>query len=396
MRKARQTILYALAAALLVTTLFLAVFPTDATAHYVIEASWQGDYVSDSPIRSSILQADGALYRLQTRSPAAQTEIPLSFDLTCRNTGAAAVSVGIQAEIIDGNSCLSVRSGTGPVSVPADGSQKDYTVVLLAERVTSKTTARVTISAECDEDTLFATFQITLLPAGTSSSASAAEKAETGLFVDSASMDTYTWGKPICISYAIEHDGAVTYRQEDGTFGEFPRFTVYRIGNGETVTLYEPDTIALSVGSGVLILNFDRVAALTNDPPEIGLKISLSNGNAENRTIRPTAISTHQNQVDKNGIPSVYVVQMDKCGVPEITVERLAPGKTSSQSPHYETVTKQVELNWGDRDALGGRYVTVAPKDGELPAGSYRMTLTWFRDTTVVYRQKCGFYVNYF
>ena len=388
MRKARQTILYALAAALLVTTLFLALFPTDATAHYVIEASWQGDYVSDSPIRSSILQPEGCLYRLKDCMPLNTVEIPIEFDLTHKNIGGSA-EAQIRAEVSD--ACLSIASGTtGMVSVPADGSQKDYTVVLLAEPVTSETTARVTISAECDEDTLFATFQITLLPAGTSSSASAAEKAETGLFVDSASMDTYTWGKPICISYAIEHDGAVTYRQEDGAFGEFPRFTVYRIGNGETVTLYEPDTIALSVGSGVLILNFDRVAALTNDPPEIGLKISLSNGNAENRTIRPTAISTHQNQVDKNGIPSVYVVQMDKCGGPEITVERLAPGKTSSQSPHYETVTEQVKLNWG------GRYVTVAPKDGELPAGSYRMTLTWTRDTVIVYQQKCVFYVNYF
>ena len=394
MGRLRRTIPYLLAVALLVASVCLALFPAPATAHYVVQSGWQEDYYSDSEIRSSVLQPEGGLYRLKDRRPLQTVDIPIEFDLTHKNIGGTA-EAQIRAEVSD--ACLSIASGTGMVSVPADGSQKDYTVVLLAEPVTSETTARVTISAECDEDTLFATFQITLLPAGTSSSASAAEKAETGLFVDSASMDTYTWGKPICISYAIEHDGAVTYRQEDGAFGVFPRFTVYRIGNGETVTLYEPDTIALSVGSGVLILNFDRVAALTNDPPKIGLKISLSNGNAENRTIRPTAISTHQNQVDKNGIPSVYVVQMDKCGVPEITVERLAPGKTSSQSPHYETVTKQVELNWGAPDALGGRYVTVAPpKDGELPAGSYRMTLTWTRDTVIVYQQKCVFYVNYF
>lgn len=393
MSRLRRTIPYLLAAALLVASVCLALFPAPATAHYVVQSGWQEDYYCASEIRSSVLQPEGCLYRLKDRMPLNKTvEIPIEFDLTHKNIGGSA-EAQIQAEVSD--ACLSIASGTGMVSVPADGSQKDYTVVLLAEPVTSETTARVTISAECDEDTLFATFQITLLPAGTSSSASAAEKAETGLFVDSASMDTYTWGKPICISYAIEHDGAVTYRQENGAFGVFPRFTVYRIGNGETVTLYEPDTIALSVGSGVLILNFDRVAALTNDPPEIGLKISLSNGNAENRTIRPTAISTHQNQVDKNGIPSVYVVQMDKCGVPEITVERLAPGKTSSQSPHYETVTKQVELKDAP-DALGGRYVTVAPKDGELPAGSYRMTLTWTRDTVIVYQQKCVFYVNYF
>lgn len=394
MGRLRRTIPYLLAVALLVASVCLALFPAPATAHYVVQSGWQEDYYSDSEIRSSVLQPEGGLYRLKDRRPLQTVDIPIEFDLTHKNIGGTA-EAQIRAEVSD--ACLSIASGTGMVSVPADGSQKDYTVVLLAEPVTSETTARVTISAECDEDTLFATFQITLLPAGTSSSASAAEKAETGLFVDSASMDTYTWGKPICISYAIEHDGAVTYRQEDGAFDVFPRFTVYRIGNGETVTLYEPDTIALSVGSGVLILNFDRVAALTNDPPKIGLKISLSNGNAENRTIRPTAISTHQNQVDKNGIPSVYVVQMDKCGVPEITVERLAPGKTSSQSPHYETVTKQVELNWGAPDALGGRYVTVAPpKDGELPAGSYRMTLTWTRDTVIVYQQKCVFYVNYF
>ena len=393
MSRLRRTIPYLLAAALLVASVCLALFPAPATAHYVVQSGWQEDYYCASEIRSSILQPEGCLYRLKDCMPLETVDIPIVFDLTHKNIGGSA-EAQIQAEVSD--TCLSIASGTGMVSVPADGSQKDYTVVLLAEPVTSETTARVTISAECDEDTLFATFQITLLPAGTSSSASAAEKAETGLFVDSASMDTYTWGKPICISYAIEHDGAVTYRQEDGAFDVFPRFTVYRIGNGETVTLYEPDTIALSVGSGVLILNFDRVAALTNDPPKIGLKISLSNGNAENRTIRPTAISTHQNQVDKNGIPSVYVVQMDKCGVPEITVERLAPGKTSSQSPHYETVTKQVELNWGAPDALGGRYVTVAPpKDGELPAGSYRMTLTWTRDTVIVYQQKCVFYVNY-
>ena len=392
MSRLRRTIPYLLAAALLVASVCLALFPAPATAHYVVQSGWQEDYYCASEIRSSILQPEGCLYRLKDCMPLNTVEIPIEFDLTHKNIGGSA-EAQILAEVSDA-SCLSIADGTGMVSVPADGSQKDYTVVLLAEPVTSETTARVTISAECDEDTLFATFQITLLPAGASSSASAAEKAETGLFVDSASMDTYTWGKPICISYAMEHDGAGTYRQENGAFGVFPRFTVYRIGNGETVTLYEPDTIALSVGSGVLILNFDRVAALTNDPPEIGLKISLSNGNAENRTIRPTAISTHQNQVDKNGIPSVYVVQMDKCGVPEITVERLAPGKTSSQSPHYETVTKQVELKDAP-DALGGRYVTVAPKDGELPAGSYRMTLTWTRDTVIVYQQKCVFYVNY-
>ena len=170
MRKARQTILYALAAALLVTTLFLALFPTDATAHYVIEASWQGDYVSDSPIRSSILQPEGCLYRLKDCMPLNTVKIPIEFDLTHKNIGGSA-EAQIRAEVSD--ACLSIASGTtGMVSVPADGSQKDYTVVLLAEPVTSETTARVTISAECDEDTLFATFQITLLPEGTSSSAS--------------------------------------------------------------------------------------------------------------------------------------------------------------------------------------------------------------------------------
>lgn len=393
MRKARQTILYALAAALLVTTLFLALFPTDATAHYVIEASWQGDYVSDSPIRSSILQPEGGLYRLKDRRPIQTVDIPIEFDLTHKNIGGTA-EAQIQAEVSD--ACLSIASGTGTVLVPKDGNSKKYTVCVQAKSVEVEKTASVMISFTCGGETLSGTFQITLLPAGTVLPDQTEEKAVSGLFSPNASMNRYMWGRPICTVYAIEEEGTLFYRAGNGTYGAFPRFTSYRIGNDPAETLYEPDTLSLEAGNGVLILDFNRVSELASDPPAIGLKITLKGGGTESRTVESAEVSTHQSLVGENGIPTVYVANMDNMdnrGQPDVELEHLTVGADPAHTLRYE----QIEPIWSAQYAEGGQYLTIqTKKDSELPAGSYRMTLTWTRDTVIVYQQKCVFYVNYF
>ena len=389
MGRLRRTIPYLLAVALLVASVCLALFPAPATAHYVVQSGWQEDYYSDSEIRSSVLQPEGGLYRLKDRRPIQTVDIPIEFDLTHKNIGGTA-EAQIQAEVSD--ACLSIASGTGTVLVPKDGNSKKYTVCVQAKSVEVEKTASVMISFTCGGETLSGTFRITLLPEGTVLPDQTEEKAVSGLFYPDASMNRYMWGRPICTVYAIEEEGTLFYRAGNGAYGAFPQFTSYRIGNGQAVTLFEPDTLSLEAGNGVLILDFNRVSELASDPPAIGLKITLKGGGTESRTVESAEVSTHQSLVGENGIPTVYVANMDNCGQPDVELEHLTVGADPAHTLRYETV----EPIWSAQDAEDGRYLTIQTKDSELPAGSYRMTLTWTRDTVIVYQQKCVFYVNYF
>ena len=389
MGRLRRTIPYLLAVALLVASVCLALFPAPATAHYVVQSGWQEDYYSDSEIRSSVLQPEGGLYRLKDRRPIQTVDIPIEFDLTHKNIGGTA-EAQIRAEVSD--ACLSIASGTGTVLVPKDGNSKKYTVCVQAKSVEVEKTASVMISFTCGGETLSGTFRITLLPAGTVLPDQTEEKAMSGLFYPDASMNRYMWGRPICTVYAIHEEGTLFYKAGNGTYGAFPQFTSYRIGNGQAVTLFEPDTLSLKAGSGVLILDFNRVSELASDPPAIGLKITLKGGGTESRTVESAEVSTHQSLVGENGIPTVYVANMDNCGQPDVELEHLTVGADPAHTLRYETV----EPIWSAQDAEDGRYLTIQTKDSELPAGSYRMTLTWTRDTVIVYQQKCVFYVNYF
>ena len=392
MGRLRRTIPYLLAVALLVASVCLALFPAPATAHYVVQSGWQEDYYSDSEIRSSVLQPEGGLYRLKDRRPRQTVDIPIEFDLTHKNIGGTA-EAQIRAEVSD--ACLSIASGTGTVLVPKDGNSKKYTVCVQAKSVEVEKTASVMISFTCGGETLSGTFRITLLPAGTVLPDQTEEKAMSGLFYPNASMNRYMWGRPICTVYAIEEEGTLFYRAGNGAYGAFPQFTSYRIGNGQAVTLFEPDTLSLKAGSGVLILDFNRVSELASNPPAIGLKITLKGGGTESRTVESADVSTHQSLVGENGIPTVYVANMDNCGQPDVKLEHLTVGADPAHTLRYETVTDQIEPIWSAQDAEDGRYLTIQTKDSELPAGSYRMTLTWTRDTVMVYQQKCVFYVNY-
>ena len=390
MGRLRRTIPYLLAVALLVASVCLALFPAPATAHYVVQSGWQEDYYSDSEIRSSVLQPEGGLYRLKDRRPIQTVDIPIEFDLTHKNIGGTA-EAQIRAEVSD--ACLSIASGTGTVLVPKDGNSKKYTVCVQAKSVEVEKTASVMISFTCGGETLSGTFRITLLPEGTVLPDQTEEKAMSGLFYPNASMNRYMWGRPICTVYAIHEEGTLFYKAGNGTYGAFPQFTSYRIGNGQAVTLFEPDTLSLKAGSGVLILDFNRVSELASNPPAIGLKITLKSGETESRTVESAKVSTHQSLVGENGIPTVYVANMDNCGLPDVKLEHLTVGADSAHTLRYE----QIEPIWSAQDAEGGQYLTIqTKKDSELPAGSYRMTLTWTRDTVIVYQQKCVFYVNYF
>ena len=393
MGRLRRTIPYLLAVALLVASVCLALFPAPATAHYVVQSGWQEDYYSDSEIRSSVLQPEGGLYRLKDRRPLQTVDIPIEFDLTHKNIGGTA-EAQIRAEVSD--ACLSIASGTGTVLVPKDGNSKKYTVCVQAKPVEVEKTASVMISFTCGGETLSGTFRITLLPAGTVLPDQTEEKAMSGLFYPNASMNRYMWGRPICTVYAIHEEGTLFYKAGNGTYGAFPQFTSYRIGNGQAVTLFEPDTLSLKAGSGVLILDFNRVSELASNPPAIGLKITLKSGETESRTVKSAEVSTHQSLECENGIPTVYVANMDNCGLLDVELEPLTVGADPAHTLRYETVTDQIEPIWSAQDAEDGRYLTIQTKDSELPAGSYRMTLTWTRDTVIVYQQKCVFYVNYF
>lgn len=393
MSRLRRTIPYLLAAALLVASVCLALFPAPATAHYVVQSGWQEDYYCASEIRSSILQPEGCLYRLKDRILSEPDEILIEFDLTHKNIGGSA-EAQIQAKVSDA-SCLSIADGMGPVSVPKDGILRNYTVRVRANPVEAEKTVSVEIFFTCGGETLSGIFRITLLPQEVVQPDQTKEKAVSGLFYPNASMNRYMWGRPICTVYAIEEEGTLFYRAGNGTYGAFPRFTSYRIGNDPAETLYEPDTLSLKAGNGVLILDFNRVSELASDPPAIGLKITLKSGETESRTVKSAEVSTHQSLECENGIPTVYVANMDNCGLPDVKLEHLTVGADPAHTLRYETVTNQIDPIWSAQDAEGGRYLTIQTKDSELPAGSYRMTLTWTRDTVMVYQQKCVFYVNY-
>lgn len=393
MSRLRRTIPYLLAAALLVASVCLALFPAPATAHYVVQSGWQEDYYCASEIRSSVLQPEGCLYRLKDCMPHETVDIPIEFDLTHKNIGGSA-EAQIQAKVSDA-SCLSIADGMGPVRVPKDGILRNYTVRVRANPVEAEKTVSVEIFFTCGGETLSGIFRITLLPQEVVQPDQTKEKAVSGLFYPNASMNRYMWGRPICTVYAIEEEGTLFYRAGNGTYGAFPRFTSYRIGNDPAETLYEPDTLSLKAGNGVLILDFNRVSELASDPPAIGLKITLKSGETESRTVKSAEVSTHQSLECENGIPTVYVANMDNCGLPDVKLEHLTVGADPAHTLRYETVTNQIDPIWSAQDAEDGRYLTIQTKDSELPAGSYRMTLTWTRDTVMVYQQKCVFYVNY-
>ena len=394
MSRLRRTIPYLLAAALLVASVCLALFPAPATAHYVVQSGWQEDYYCASEIRSSVLQPEGCLYRLKDCMPLNNTvDIPIEFDLTHKNIGGSA-EAQIQAKVSDA-SCLSIADGLGPVSVPKDGILRNYTVRVRANPVEAEKTVSVEIFFTCGGETLSGIFRITLLPQEVVQPDQTKEEPESGLFSPNASMNRYMWGRPICTVYAIEEEGTLFYRAGNGTYGAFPRFTSYRIGNDPAETLYEPDTLSLKAGNGVLILDFNRVSELASDPPAIGLKITLKGGGTESRTVESAEVSTHQSLESENGIPTVYVANMDNCRLTDVKLEHLTVGADPAHTLRYETVTNQIDPIWSAQDAEGGRYLTIQTKDSELPAGSYRMTLTWTRDTVIVYQQKCVFYVNY-
>lgn len=393
MSRLRRTIPYLLAAALLVASVCLALFPAPATAHYVVQSGWQEDYYCASEIRSSVLQPEGCLYRLKDCMPLNTVDIPIEFDLTHKNIGGSA-EAQIRAEVSDA-SCLSIADGMGPVSVPKDGILRNYTVRVRANPVVEKKTVSVEIFFTCGGETLSGIFRITLLPPEVVQPDQTKEEPESGLFSPNASMNRYMWGRPICTVYAIEEEGTLFYKAGNGTYGAFPRFTSYRIGNDPAETLYEPDTLSLKAGSGVLILDFNRVSELASNPPAIGLKITLKSGKTESCTVESAKVSTHQSLEGENGIPTVYVANMDNCGLPDVELEHLTVGADPAHTLRYETVTNQIDPIWRAQDEDGGRYLTIQTKDSELPAGSYRMTLTWTRDTVMVYQQKCVFYVNY-
>lgn len=395
MSRLRRTIPYLLAAALLVASVCLALFPAPATAHYVVQSGWQEDYYCASEIRSSVLQPEGCLYRLKDRMPheTETVDIPIEFDLTHKNIGGSA-EAQIRAEVSDA-SCLSIASGTGPVSVPKNGSSQKYTVCVRANHVKEKKTVSVEIFFTCGGETLSGIFRITLLPQEVVQPDQTKEEPESGLFSPNASMNRYMWGRPICMVYAIHEEGTLFYKAGNGTYGAFPRFTSYRIGNDPAETLYEPDTLSLKAGNGVLILDFNRVSELASNPPAIGLKITLKSGETESCTVESAKVSTHQSLECENGIPTVYVANRDNCGLPDVKLEHLTADP--AHTLRYETVTDQIDPIWNAQDEEGGQYLTIqTKKDSELPAGSYRMTLTWTRDTVIVYQQKCVFYVNYF
>lgn len=393
MSRLRRTIPYLLAAALLVASVCLALFPAPATAHYVVQSGWQEDYYCASEIRSSILQPEGCLYRLKDRILSEPDEILIEFDLTHKNIGGSA-EAQIQAKVSDA-SCLSIADGMGPVSVPKDGILRNYTVRVRANPVVEKKTVSVKIFFTCGGETLSGIFRITLLPPEVVQPDQTKEEPESGLFSPNASMNRYMWGRPICTVYAIHEEGTLFYKAGNGTYGAFPRFTSYRIGNDPAETLYEPDTLSLKAGNGVLILDFNRVSELASNPPAIGLKITLKSGKTESCTVESAKVSTHQSLECENGIPTVYVANMDNCGRPDVKLEHLTVGADPAHTLRYETVTDQIDPIWNAQDEDDGWYLTIQTEDSELPAGSYRMTLTWTRDTVIVYQQKCVFYVNY-
>ena len=393
MNRVQRKIAYGLAATLLILSFVLAFFPAETESHYLVEASWQADYISDSVLQSTVLQQSGWIYRLRTRTLTQNEEIPIVFDLTHKNTGGQA-DLEIQANT--DSDAVTVYSGTGHTTIPADGNQHSYTVKLQVNPVTKEKNASVQITASASGETRSATFRVTIKPAG-SSTVEPEEKSESkDLFAENESMDSYTWGTPFCEAYAIAEPGALYYAAgtTGDSFGAFPAHTTYRMGNGETVTLYEPDVLPLEAGSGAVVFDLSRVTAMASAPSAVRLKLKTEDGNWQIKNIALQASDTLQNQFDKNGIPAVYIAGMDKCGQPEVRVEHLSWDE-SKNALQYQVVTGKFAMKWDEQDENGGQYLHLNSDGNTIAAGSYRVILTWKLGAVTVYTQNLPFYVYY-
>ncbi len=393
MSRAQRKIAYWLTAALLTLALALALFPATTESHYVVEDSWQADYINDPVLQSTILQQSGRIFRLKTREISQSETISVTFDLTHKNTGGQA-DLEIQANT--DSDAVTVSSGAGHTTIPADGNQHSYTVNLQVNPVAKEETASVQITVSASGETRSATFRITIEPVG-SSSAETAEKSESkDLFAGNESMDSYTWGTPFCEAYAIAEPGTLYYAAgtTGDSFGAFPAYTTYRMGNGETVTLYEPDVLPLEAGSGAVVIDLSRVTAMASAPSAVRLKLKTVDGNWQIKNIALQASETPQTQYEENGIPAVYVAGMDKCGQPEVRVEHLSWDE-SKNVLQYQVVTNEFAMKWDEQDQNGGQYLHLNSDGNTIAAGSYRVILTWKLGAVTVYTQNLPFYVYY-
>lgn len=394
MNRVQRKIAYGLAATLLILSFVLVFFPAETESHYLVEASWQADYISDSVLQSTVLQQSGWIFRLKTREISQSETIPITFDLTHKNTGGQA-DLEIQANT--DSDAVTVLSGAEHTTIPADGNQHSYTVKLQVNHVTKEKTASVQITASSSGETRSATFRVTIKPAGSGTVEPTEKKSEfKDLFAENESMDSYTWGTPFCEAYAIARPGTLYYAAgtTGDSFGAFPAYTTYRMGNGETVTLYEPDVLPLEADSGAVVFDLSRVTAMASAPSAVRLKLKTEDGNWQIKNIALQASDTLQNRFDENGIPAVYVAGMDKCGQPEVRVEHLTWDE-SKNALQYQVVTDKFAMKWDEQDNNGGQYLHLNSDGNTIAAGSYRVILTWKLGAVTVYTQNLPFYVYY-
>ena len=392
MSKRQRKILYGAALALFLAAAALVCIPTSTQSRYLIAADWQEEYSQTPAFTSNTLCAGGKNWRLQTRAVTENTAVPLPMTFTD-----TAGQKTLQLTAASDSSAVTVQSGTGQVSL-ADSGEATHTLTLCLHPVTAQTTANIAVTATCGGETLSGTFRITLEPAGTQTVYTGTE--EDDIFVESETMDTYLAQKPLCISYALASDGTLSF--SDGsiyTDGKFPELTAYRLAStGETWTLFEADTLPLEGGSDLLILDFSQVTAVTQELPQLQLQIHSAEGTVDTQAIASEEITDSGISLSATGVPTVYVPALNKCTVQaEVSMLQWQADQTaaSGKSLSYVAMGDAVTLRWGDADSTGGRTLTLAAASGSLPAGTYRLTLTWTLAGTTVAQQTVPFYVHY-
>ena len=417
MTRGRRTIAYCAATLLLAAALLLA---APAQARYTpAQTRWLAAYQPPAALSGDYLSAEGSTLLLADWSPAGEGA---AKTVTLQVTSAAPIAPppaeGEAAESAAQPLGLTVTAVGGVTAQAAytvygvDAHTAQVTVTVTASAVTTKTTATVTLQVSHNGMWLTGTLRIPLLPPDTAGST----PIEAGtLFVPENSMTQYDPQYPFCVSYGLPEgcpQGEMILNGDD-----FPEGTRYSIDGSRYITLLESRPIPAAG---------DRIFLRLPDGSAGGmLTLTLTAGGKQDTLSLPAASRGDTVTLGADGVPTVTLPAWDSRLTLTAEVEYLtwveeplpaADPAAPAEPPQTQRVVKYAaaaelaQCVWapvlpesGTEEAAEpnteaaptAQTLTVEPmKEGQqLPAGTYRLTVRWSLDSTVVTERAVSFFV---
>ncbi len=436
MTKGLRTTVYAAAALTLAALLVLLLMP--AQARYLRTAQWQASYAaSPSELTSDLLalRDDKAQLLLADWSPTAAGETkPVTFNMTCP---AELLQVSTAEETAETQPTEPVSVTLGAVdehylqaapqvswSLNGDTGMANITVTLtltaqnVPESEEEMLPIRVTITGT---DIWFGgILYFTLCPAA--EGGSSAEGA--GLFNDAASMTEYDVTQPFYVQYTLPEGCTAAQMTQDST--GFPKGTRFSTDEGVSYSVLCEGRPIPVTGSQSLLVDMSGANTWSGDRT-LRITANGQNGGVFTDTLVLSEKSWSGDGAvayTEDGLPAMQI-QPWNSGCLQITtaVERLARVEESVMTEGQEDASRQqtqsivkyvsaddVQIEWtpavegeaaategsSPADAAETQTLTLLPAEGvsRVPAGTYRVTISWKCNDVLVAERVIPFFVT--